>query len=120
MSRADRYHFSWPTPPWSIVQREISSTKLHKPLLTRSVSHSTFSIHGTNLYLRFSCVFIFLEIMKHNMPKVCLYFSISSIKTATQKFISFDKFFKCKLIGQLLQYNVTKLFQRKLETTKRY
>ena len=54
------------------------------------------------------------------MPKVCLYFSISSIKTATQKFISFDKFFKCTLIGQLLQYNVTKLFQIKLKTTEHY
>ena len=58
-----------------IVQREISSsTKLRKPLLTRSISHSTFSILCTNLFLCFSCVFTFLEIIKHNMPKMLLFF----------------------------------------------
>ena len=41
--------------------------KIHKPLLTRSISHSTFSIHCTNLFLHFSCVFTFLEIIKLEM-----------------------------------------------------
>ena len=41
---------NWSTRPWSIVQQEISSTKLHKPLLTRSISHSTFSIHCTIVF----------------------------------------------------------------------
>ena len=32
-------NFNWSTQPWSIVQREISSTKLHRRLLTGSISH---------------------------------------------------------------------------------
>ena len=73
-------NFNWSTRTWSIVQREISSAKLGKPLLTRSISHSAFSIHCTNLFfLRCSCVFTFLEIIKHNMPKMLLFFLPSSI-----------------------------------------
>ena len=34
---------------------------------------------------------------------------------ATQKFTSFDVFFKCTLIWQLSQYNLTKLFWMKLK-----
>ena len=94
-------NFNWSSRPWSIVQQEISRTKLRKPLLTHSISHSTFSIHRTNLFVCFSCVFTFLEIMKHNMPKMLLFSSIFSIKMATQKFTNFDVFFKCTLIWQL-------------------
>ena len=66
------------------------------------VSHSTFSTHCTNLFLRFSCVFTFLEIIKHNMPKMLFFSSIFNIKMATEKFTNFDKsFFKCTLIWQL-------------------
>ena len=46
-------NFNWSTSLWSIVQREISSTKLRKPLLTCLISHSTFSMNWTNLF----CVF---------------------------------------------------------------
>ena len=47
---------------WSLdVEQEISSLKLHKPLLTHLISHSNFSIHCTNLFflffLHFSWVF---------------------------------------------------------------
>ena len=35
----------------SIIQREISSMKLPKPLVTHSISHSTLSIHRTNLFV---------------------------------------------------------------------
>ena len=93
-------NFNWSTRLWSIVQREIFSTKLRKPLLTCSISHSTFSIHCTNLFLCFSCVFTFLEIIKHNMPKCCFFSSIFNIKMATQKSTNFDVFFKCTLIWQ--------------------
>ena len=48
MSRFDLYQLQLVYPTWSIVQREISSTKFHKPLLTYLISHSTFSIHCTN------------------------------------------------------------------------
>ena len=55
------------------------------------------------------------------MPKGHLFSSIFNIKIATQKFTNFDKvFFKCTLIWQLSQYNVTKLFHMKLKTTKRH
>ena len=84
---------NWCTQPWSIVQREVYSMKLCKPLLTYSISHSTFSIHYTNLFLRFSCIFTFLEVIKHKMPKMLLFSSIFNIKIATQKFTSFNVFF---------------------------
>ena len=86
-------NFNWSTWLWSIVQWKISSTKLCKPVLTRSISHSTFSIQCTNLFVRFSCIFTFLEIIKHNMLKMLLFSSIFNIKMAV--------FFKCTLIWQL-------------------
>ena len=55
-------------------QQEIFSTKLSKPLLTCLISHSTFCIHYTNLFLCFSWVFTFLEIIKQNMLKMSLIF----------------------------------------------
>ena len=72
-------NFNWSTQPWSfdlvcpIVQWEISSTKLRKPLLTRSISHSTFSTRCTSL-VNFRCIFS----------------SIFNIKMATQKFTNFS------------------------------
>ena len=111
-------NFNWPTWQGSTVRWEISSTKLRKPLWTGLISYSTFSTHCTNLFLWFSCVFTFLEIIKHNMPKILFSF-IFNIKMATQKFINFDFFFKCTLTWQLSQYNLTKLFWMKLKTTTR-
>ena len=76
MSQFDSYQLQlvYPTMEW-----EISSMKLRKPLLTHSISHSIFSIHCTNVFLYFSCVFTFLEIIKHDMPKMLLFFLPSSI-----------------------------------------
>ena len=58
MSRFDPYQlqlvFLW---PWSIIQRELSSTKLCKPLLTYSISHSTFSTHCSNPFCMFQLHF---------------------------------------------------------------
>ena len=76
-------NFNWSTWPWSIVQREISSAKLHKSLLTCSICHSAF-LHCTNLFVCFSCVFTLLEIMKHNMPKMLPFSSIFNIKMSTK------------------------------------
>ena len=45
MSWFDLYRLQLVTHPWSIVQQEISSMKLCKPLLTHSVSHSAFFTH---------------------------------------------------------------------------
>ena len=43
--------FKWSAWLGSILQWEISGTKLCKPLWTCSMSHSTFSIQCTNLYV---------------------------------------------------------------------
>ena len=101
----------------SIIQWEISSTRLHKPLLTRSISHSTFSTHCTNLFLHFSGIFTFLKIIKHNAET---YFLPSLILKWLHKNSPILIFFKCMLIWQLTQYNLTKLFQMKLKTTRCY
>ena len=68
-------------------------------------------------FLRLSCIFTFLGII---CQKCCVSSSIFNINMAAQKFTNFDKFFKCTLIWQLSQYNLTKLFQMKLKTTKHY
>ena len=62
------------------VQREISSTKLHKPLLTHLINYNTFSIHCI-----FFCiwVFIFLKITNIICLNCCFFPSIFSIKMAT-------------------------------------
>ena len=54
-------------------------------------SHSTFSIHCTNLVFHFNCIFTFLEILKHNTPK--MFSSIFNINMAAQKFTDFDEIF---------------------------
>ena len=72
------------------IQWEVSSPEFASHFDT-SVSHSTFSIHCRNLTLHFSCIFTFLEIIKHNMQKMLLFFSFN-IKMTTQKFNSLDFF----------------------------
>ena len=85
---------NWSTQSWSIIQWEISSMKLCKPLLTCLISHSMVSIHCTNIFLHCGCAFTFPEIIMHDMPKMLLFSSIFNIKMATHKFTSFDKFLK--------------------------
>ena len=88
-------NFNWSTPPCSIIQWEISSTKFIKPLLTHSISHSTF-LYCTNFFL-FGVsfvIFTFLEIIKLNMLKCYFFPAPFNIKMAIQKFINFDKFLK--------------------------
>ena len=55
-----------PTAGELFGQNVNSAEKLRKPLLTHSISHNTSSIHRTNLFLCLSCIFTFLEIIKHN------------------------------------------------------
>ena len=50
MSRFDYHQLQLVTRLWNIVHQEISSTKLHKALSTRSISLSTFSTHRTSLF----------------------------------------------------------------------
>ena len=46
--------------------------------------------HCTNLFLRFSCIFTFLEIIKRIIWRKCCFFSSTfSVKMATQKFTNF-------------------------------
>ena len=68
-------NFNWSTQLWSIIHQEISSTKLCKPGFTHLICHRTFSIHYMNLFLFFSCIFTFLEIIKH----ICQNGTFSSI-----------------------------------------
>ena len=90
---------------------KISSTKLHKPLLTHLIGHSTFSTPCTNLFLCFSCIFTFLEIIKSWMHwKFCIFSSMFNIKMAAQKFTNFNKYsFKCMLVWQLSQIQSNKI-----------
>ena len=73
-------NFNWSTGPWSTIQWEISSTKLHKLLLTCSINHSTVSICCTKFFVGFRCIHTFLEIIKHNMLKMLLFLPWSVLK----------------------------------------
>ena len=103
---------------WSIIQWEIFGTKLHKPLLTQSVT--ALSPCPAQIILPFSCIFTFFEIIKHNMPKCCFFSFTFSIKMVTQKYNLDKAFLNYVLLQQLSQYNITKLFLKKLKITKHY
>ena len=84
-------NFNWCAWVGSIIQQEISSMKLHKPLLTHSITSpytSPYLLHTLHksFFLHFCCIFTFLEITQHNM---LLFSSIFNIKMATQKFTNF-------------------------------
>ena len=72
----DCYNCYWCIWSWSIVQKEISITKLNIPPLTHLINHSTFSVYCTHLFLHFSCIFTFLEMKKHNMTKMHIFFHL--------------------------------------------
>ena len=93
MSRFGRYQLQLVYPTMKHRPERNLQHKTWQTILTPSISHSTFSICCTNLFLHFSCVFTFLEIIKHNMPKMLLFSSIFNIKMPTQKFSNFDKSF---------------------------
>ena len=65
-------NFNWSTWPWIIVQWESSGTKLPKPPLTHSISHSTSPYTAAIIFffLYFSWMFTLLKIIKHSMPKM--------------------------------------------------
>ena len=108
MSQFDCYQLQLVYPTVEYQPVKISTMKLQKPLLTRLINHSTFSIHCTNIFLHFGCVFTFPAIIKHNGWKRCFFFPyVLSIKMATPKLTNLLSFFLCTLIGQLSQYNPT-------------
>ena len=113
-------NFNWSTWLSSIVHREISNMKLRKPLLTCLISHSTFSKHCTNLFLRFSGIFTFFEIISIICWKCCFFPSVFSIKIATQKFTNFDIKRKIHTDMTAVTIVLTKLFWMKLKTTEHY
>ena len=112
-------NFNCSTRLWSIIQREIASVKLRKPLLTHSISHSIFT-HCTSLFFCFSCVLTFLEIIKHNMLKMCVFSSIFNIKMATQIFTNFDKNFLMHTDMTAVTIQSNKIVSSELKTTKCY
>ena len=82
-------NFTWSTRPLE-----------HRPArnLQQEISQIIFNTFDQSLHLRhtlhkffvhFSCVFTFLEIMKHNMTKMLLFSSIFITKMATQKLTNF-------------------------------
>jgi len=122
MSQFDCYQLQLVYPTVAYHPVKISTMKLQKPLLTRSINHNTFSIHCTNIFLHFGCVFTFPAIIKHNGWKCCFFSpSILSIKMATQKLTNLlSCFFLCTLIWQLSQYNPTVVLNevRQLSATR--
>ena len=66
MSRFDRYQLQLVYPT---VEHRSARIANFTNLLTHSISQNT-SIHCTNLFLHFSCIFTSLEIIKHNMSKI--------------------------------------------------
>ena len=94
MSQFDRY------------QLQLYQTMGHRPArnLQHETSQTTFvtfdqsqcllhTLHRSFI-LHSSCVFTFLEILKHNTMKMFHFSSILNIKMAAQKFTNFDKFLK--------------------------
>ena len=75
MSQFDTINFNWSTRLWNIIQREISSTKLHKPLLThfKKSQHLLHTLHKS--FFAFQLHFYFFEIIKHNVLKMLLILS---------------------------------------------
>ena len=83
-------------PVYQIMEHHPARSFRHetfKPLLTHSISHSTFPYTAQIFFVRVSIVFTFLEIIKHNIQKCCIFPSIFGIKMASQKLTSFDKLF---------------------------
>ena len=54
------------------------------------------------------------------MPKCCFFSFTFSIKMVTQKYNLDKAFLNYVLLQQLSQYNITKLFLKKLKITKHY
>ena len=66
-------------PAMEHVQWEISSMQLRKPLLTRSISHSTFSTHCTHVFFAFQLHFYLSWNNKAQYAKNVVYLLPSSI-----------------------------------------
>ena len=66
-------NFNWSPRRWGIVQREISSTATFD-----TVSQSQHLLHTQHKsFFALHCVFTFLDIIKHNMPKMlCIFFHL--------------------------------------------
>ena len=74
LSRFDRYQLQLVyTTMQHCPARNLQHETLQTPL-TCSISHNSFSIHYTNLFSHFSCVFIFLGVIRHSMLKMSLTF----------------------------------------------
>ena len=121
MSQFDRYQLQLVYPSiGSNIQQEISSTKLCKPLFD-TFYHSQHILHILHFFffLAFQLHFTFLEVIKHDMLKMLLFSSIF-INMLHKTSPILIRFLKCKLIGQLSQYSLTKWFWMKLKTAKHY
>ena len=101
--------------PGTWVQGGVGNTPL--PFFVSQTTFDTFHQSQHRLYTlhksfyAFQLCFYLLEIIEHNMPKMLLFFLPSSVLKWLQKNSPIlVSIFKCTLIRQLSQYNVTKLF----------
>ena len=112
----------WLQVVYLTVERRPARNLQHENLQTNfdmfdQSQHLLHTLHKS--FLCFSCVFTFLKIIRHNMPKKPIYFLPTSILKWLHKYSPIlITFFKCMLIWLLSQYNLTKLFWVKFKTTK--
>ena len=123
MSQFDHYQRQPVSPTLnlkSIIQWEISSPKFHQPLLTHRIGHSTFSTHCMNLFLCFSYFYLSSNNKAWNDKNAAYFLPSSVLKWLHKNSPILISVFKCALMWQLSQCNITKLFHMKLNTTKHY
>ena len=96
---------------------EISGMKFHSPLQTRSVTHSNFSTHTTNLFLPYTCACTFLYMTSLRGPKCCLRSYIFVVKRATHTFTSCDDIFKSHTVKTAVRHSLTKQFQMMIQAS---
>ena len=68
--------------PFRKLQHETSQTTFDRFSWSQHILHTLHKF----FFLCLKCVFMFLEIIKHNMLKMLLFSSMVSVKMATQKF----------------------------------
>ena len=96
MSRFDCYQLQlvYPTTEHHPARNLLHETSQTTFDMFDQSQHLLHTLHKSFFFLHFSCVFTFLEIIKHNMPKMLLFSNILHFgKMATQKFTNFDEFF---------------------------
>ena len=72
-------NFNWSTQPWSISKQETARNFANHFWHARSITAPS-PYTAQIFFVCFSHVFTFLEIIKHDMPKMCSFFPSSILK----------------------------------------